>query len=70
MDKPIYLGLSVFEFSKLLMYETYYDKLQPHFGQTNSHLHYMDTDGFILSVETKRYYQRFKKLEDMFDFSN
>ena len=29
MDKPIYLGFSVLELSKLLMYETYYDKLQP-----------------------------------------
>ena len=28
-DKPIYLGFSVLELSKLLMYETYYDKLQP-----------------------------------------
>ena len=28
MDKPIYLGFSVLEVSKLLMYETYYDKLQ------------------------------------------
>ena len=33
MDKPIYLGFSVLELSKLLMYETYYDKLQPYFGQ-------------------------------------
>ena len=29
MDKPIYLGFSVLELSKLLKYETYYDKLQP-----------------------------------------
>ena len=28
MDKPIYLGFTVLELSKLLMYETYYDKLQ------------------------------------------
>ena len=32
MDKPIYLGFSVLELSKLFMYETYYDKLQPYFG--------------------------------------
>ena len=29
MDKPTYLGFTVLELSKLLMYETYYDKLQP-----------------------------------------
>ena len=31
MDKPVYLGFAVLELSKLLMYETYYDKLQPMF---------------------------------------
>ena len=31
MDKPIYLGFSMLELCKLLMYETYYDKLQPYF---------------------------------------
>ena len=53
MDKPIYLGLSVLELSKLLIYETYYDKLQPYFGQENIQLHYMDFDSFVLSVDTK-----------------
>ena len=28
MDKPIYLGFSVLEMSKLLMYETYYNEIQ------------------------------------------
>ena len=32
MDKPIYLGFSVSKSSKLLIYETYYDQLQPYFG--------------------------------------
>ena len=50
MDRPIYLGFTVLELSKLHMYETYYDKLQPYFGQENIQLHYMDTDSFILSV--------------------
>ena len=70
MDKPIYLGFSVLELSKLLMYETYYDKLQPYFGQENLHLHYMDTDSFVLSINTKDIIKDFKILEDMFDFSN
>ena len=54
MDKPIFLGFSVLELSKLLMYEIYYDKLQPSFGQENIQLHYMDTDSFVLSVNTKK----------------
>ena len=53
MDKPIYLGFTVLELSKLLMYETFYDKLQPYFGQENIQIHYMDTDSFVLSVNKK-----------------
>ena len=41
MDKPIYLGFTVLELSKFLMYETYYDILQPYFGQDNLQCHYM-----------------------------
>ena len=70
MDKPIYLGFSVLELSKLLMYETYYDKLQPYFGQENIELHYMDTDSFVLSVNTKGIIKDLKFFEDIFDFSN
>ena len=70
MDKPIYLGFTVLELSKLLMYETYYDKLQPYFGQENIQLHYMDTDSFVLSVNTKNIIKDLRNLEDIFDFSN
>ena len=70
MDKPIYLGFSVLDLSKLLMYETYYDKLQPYFGQEDIQLHYMDTDSFVLSVKTKDIIKDLKNLEDMFDFTN
>ena len=70
MDKPIYLGFTVLELSKLHMYETYYDILQPYFGQETIQLHYMDTDSFILSVNTKDIIKDLKNLEDIFDFSN
>ena len=60
-DKPIYLGFPLLEVSKLLMYETYYDKLQPYFGQRNLQLHYMDTDSFVLSVDTKDIIKDLKK---------
>ena len=70
MDKPIYLGFSVLELSKLLMYETYYDKLQPYFGQENNKLHYMDCDSFVLSIETENIIDTLKNLGDLFGFSN
>ena len=63
MDKPIYLGFTVLELSKLLMYEIYYDKLQPYFGQENIHLFYMDSDSFVLSVNTKDIIKDLKNLK-------
>ena len=70
MDKPKYLGFAVLELSKLHMYETYYDKLQPYFGQKNIQLYNMDTDSFILSVSTKDIIKDLKNLEDIFDLGN
>ena len=70
MDKPIYLGFSVLELSKLHLYKTYYDKLQPYFGQENIQLHYMDTDSFVLSVNTTDIIKDLKNLENIFDFIN
>ena len=70
MDKPIYSGFSVLEFSKLLLFETYYDILQPFFGQENIHLNYVDTDAFVLSLNTKDIIKDLKNLEHIFDFSN
>ena len=70
MDKPIYLGFTVVKFSKLLMYETYYDTLQPYFGQENLQLHYMDTDSFVPSIKTKNITHDLLNLIDSFDFSN
>ena len=70
MNKPIYLGFTVLELSKLLMYETYYDKLQPYFRRENIQFHYMDCDSFVLSIETENIINDLKNLEDLFDFSN
>ena len=70
MDKAIYVGFSILELSKLHMYETFYDTLQPYFRQENLQLHYIDTDGMILSMKTEDIIKDFKNLEDIFDFSN
>ena len=70
MDKAIYVGFSILELSKLHMYETYYDTLQPYFSHENLQLHYIDTDGMFLSMKTKNIIKDLKNLEDIFDFSN
>ena len=52
------------------MYETYYYKLRPCFGQENFHFFFMDTDSFKLSVNTKKLVKNPKNFEDLFDFCN
>ena len=69
--KPIYIGFCVLELSKLLMYEWYYDKMQPYFGKGNLELHYLDTDSFIFSFKPiKSLIEDLKHFKDDFDFSD
>ena len=53
-----------------MKYETYYDKLQPYFGQEKLKLHYRDTDSFVLKLNTKDIIEDLENLEDLIDFSN
>ena len=70
MNKPIYLGLSILEISKLLMYEVWYDYMKPKDGN-NVKLCYMDTDSFIMNIKTKDFYKDIANdVEKRFDISN
>ena len=70
MNKPIYLGLSILEISKLLMYEVWYDYMKPKDGN-NVKLCYMDTDSFIMNIKTKDFYKDIANdVEKRFDTSN
>ena len=56
MNKPAYLGLSILEISKTLMYEFWYDYFKPKY-QNNAKLCYMDTDSFIIHIKTEDFYK-------------
>ena len=51
MNKPVYLGLSMLELSKILMYEFWYDYLKPKCGEKTK-LCYMNRDSFIVYIKT------------------
>ena len=55
MNKPLYLGRATLHHSKKLMYEFWYDYLQPKYND-KIELCYMDTDSFIMHVETDDFY--------------
>ena len=40
MNKPVYLGLSILELSKILMYEFWYDYVKPRYGKKSKILLY------------------------------
>ena len=48
-----FLRFAILELSKLHMYETFFDILQPFFGMENIHLHFMDCDSSVLSLKTE-----------------
>ena len=56
MNKPIYLGLSILEISKILMYEFCYDYMKPKYDD-NVKLYFMDTDSFIIYIKTEDFYK-------------
>ena len=47
MSKPIYLGLSILELSKIVMYESWYDYVKPKYGEKTK-LCYMDIVSYIV----------------------
>ena len=70
MNKPIYLGLSILDISKLLMYKFLYDYMKPKYGN-DVKLCYMDTDSFIMNIKTEDFYKDIaNEVEKRFDTSN
>ena len=70
MHKPIYLGLSILEISKILMYEFWYDYMKAKYND-NITLCYMDTDSFVMNIKTEAFYKNITNdVEKRFDTSN
>ena len=56
MNNPLYLGLSILEISKTLMYEFWHHYIKPKY-QYNAKLCYMDTNSFIIHIKTEDVYK-------------
>ena len=70
MNRPVCLGLSILELSKILMYELWYDYIKPKYGD-NAKLCYMDTDSFIAYIKTDDIYKDIAAdVETRFDTPN
>ena len=70
MNKPVYLGLSILDLGKTVMYEFLYDYVKLKYGE-NGKLCYMDTDSFSVHIKVDDIYIDIAEdVETRFDSSN
>ena len=67
LNKPIYVGFTVLELSKWLMYDFHYNFIKKNF---NAKLLFTDTDSLAYEIKSENVYEEFFKWKDLFDFSN
>ena len=69
-NKPMYLGLTILDISKILMYEFWYDYMKPKY-KNKVKLCYVDTDSLIMNIKTTDFYKDISyDVEKRFDTSN
>ena len=70
MNKPVYLGMSILDISKTLMYEFWYDYIKLKHGE-RAKLCYRDTDSFVVHTFTEDFFEfTASDAERWFDTSN
>ena len=69
LDRPIYLGFTILELSKKLMYQFHYDEIKKRYGN-NVSLILTDTDSLIYEITTPNLYDDIYEDRDLYDTSN
>ena len=69
LNKPIYVGMSVLDLSKHLMYDFYYNHIKAKYLD-RVHLLYTDTDSVIIRVQTEDIFADMAEHADLYDTSN
>ena len=67
LNKPIYVGFTVLDVSKWLMYDFHYNFIKKNFS---AKLLFTDTDSLTYEIKSENVYKEFYKWKDLFDFSN
>ena len=70
LNKPIYLGMSILDLSKTLMYNFHYEYIKPKCGE-NARLLFMDTDSLCYEIKTEDFFKDiFNDVHEKFDTNN
>ena len=67
LNKPIYVGFTVLDLSKWLMYDFHYNFIKKHF---DAELLFTDTDSLTYEIKSEDVYEEFFKHKHLFDLSN
>ena len=69
LNRPVYVGMSIFDLSKHLVYDWYYNHLKVQYGD-HAELLYTNTDSLVLEVQTEDVYADMVCNADQYDTSN
>ena len=67
LKKPIYVGFTVLQLSKWLIYDFHYNFIKKHF---DAELLFTDTDSLTYEIKSEDVYEEFFKHKHLFDLSN
>ena len=70
MNKPVYLGMSILDLSKIIMFDFHYKYIKPKYGN-KAKLLFTDTDSFLYEIQTEDFYKDIAgDVRDRFDTSD
>ena len=69
LNRPVFVGMSILDLSKHLMYDFYYNQLRGQYGD-RCQLLYTDTDSLLLEVQTEEVFRDMASQAELYDTSD